>query len=311
MINALAHFFIPRQSNNHKAKLLHSSSLVLLLIAFISFQGIFQIIQHKNSNVLGYAANISVTEVQRLTNVERQNNGLPPLSDNPTLDEAALAKGKDMLAKGYWAHVAPDGTEPWLFFTNVHYGYRFAGENLARDFSNPQAAVNAWMASPSHRENILSSKYKEIGIGVVEGNLNGADTTIIVQFFGTKLEDAPKIEPVAAAKTPIPSIKPTPVNTSTPSILPTSSPAPAVAIAKAQVSPTPQALVAGSLVTPFDATKYMSLALVGVLVLVVAIDGIIINKRKIFRLSGHFPAHIAFLGMILAIVVIAKAGRII
>ena len=39
------------------------------------------------------------------------------------------------------------------------------------------------MNSPSHKENILSSKYKEIGIGVIEGNLAGVDTTIIVQFL--------------------------------------------------------------------------------------------------------------------------------
>lgn len=305
MLNLLAHYLIPRPSNNHKAKLLHSSTLFIVILAFLSFQLSLQILIPKTGKVLGYAANISGTEVERLTNIERQNNGLPPLEDNPVLDAAALAKGHDMLTKGYWAHVAPDGTQPWTFFTAVHYDYRYAGENLARDFSNPVSAVDAWMASPSHKENILSSRYKEIGIGVVEGNLNGADTTIIVQFFGTKLGDTPKIEPVVAAK-----IAPSP--TSSPSAIPVP------IIAKNSPSPTmppiqgsTQTLIASNSISPFDLTKYLSLSLISVLIIVVAIDGFLINKRKIFRIAGHYPAHIAFLGMILILVIIAKAGKII
>ncbi len=298
-METLAHLFVPRNSNNHKAKIIQSSSLVLIIFVFLIFQGVSGFIFQRSGQVLGYAANISTSEVERLTNIQRANSGLSSLTDNPVLDAAALAKGKDMLAKGYWAHVAPDGTQPWTFFVSSGYDYRFAGENLARDFSDANSAVNAWMASPTHRENMLSPNYKEIGIGVVEGNLSGADTTIIVQFFGTKLGDIIPTQPVAQT---VPSASASPVAVA--SAIP-------VAVTPAPVSGQTKALVASSQVTPFDITRYLSLAMVASLILIVAIDGFIINRRKIFRIAGHFPAHVAFLGMILVIVIIAKVGRVI
>lgn len=291
-MNTLAHFLLPRKSNNHKAKLIHSSTLIILILAFLLLQGTFGLIHPKAGQVLGYAANISNSEVERLTNEQRTDNGLPALTDNPVLDAAALAKGKDMLAKGYWAHVAPDGTQPWAFFISSGYNYRYAGENLARDFPDAASAVTGWMGSASHKENILSPNYKEIGIGVVEGNLSGVDTTIIVQFFGTKLNDTISTKPVAVAKI----TNPTP----TPIVAPIAS-----------TIPLPQPLVASSQVTPFDVTRYLSLGLVGTLIIVVAVDGFLINRRKIFRVAGHFPAHIAFFITILILVIIAKVGRII
>jgi uncharacterized protein YkwD len=113
---------------------------------------------------------------------------LPALSLNQNY-QMPLQKGRDMIDKDYWAHVAPDGTQPWKFFSQFGYKYRFAGENLARDFSNANDAVNAWMNSPTHKDNILNPKYKEIGIGITEGDLAGSDTTIIVQFFGATYSD--------------------------------------------------------------------------------------------------------------------------
>ncbi len=296
MFHTLAHLFVPRQSNNHKAKLIQSSTLAIITLLIVFSQSVFGLLQSKTGQVLGYAANISPSEVERLTNVQRASNGLAPVTDNPVLDSAAYAKGRDMLAKGYWAHVAPDGT----------HSYRYAGENLARDFSDANSAVNAWMASPTHRENMLSPNYKEIGIGVVEGNLAGSDTTIVVQFFGTKLGDTLPTQPVANATTPKPTEKP----------IQTPSPSPVAVVIQATPIPTPlpttqTAIVASSIVTPFDVTRYLSMALVGTLIVVVAVDGFLINRRKIFRVAGHFPAHFAFLGMILIIVIIAKVGRVI
>src|SRR6185295_5580408 len=103
MKNFLAHLFIPRSSNNHKAKLIHSSTLALIAFLIVIFQGVFGILVKSGGQVLGYAANISTSEVIRLTNEKRSQNGVPPLTENGTLSQAALAKGRDMLAKGYWA----------------------------------------------------------------------------------------------------------------------------------------------------------------------------------------------------------------
>ncbi len=316
MLHFLAHFLLPRHTNNHKPKFLHNSSLVIIAFLVIAIHGLGSFVYKRTGSVLGFAANISIDEVVRLTNQKRAEHGLPALTFNGTLSGAAVAKANDMLAKDYWAHIAPDGTTPWQFFKNAGFAYKFAGENLARDFSSAQAAVDAWMASASHRENLLSTKYKEIGIGVAEGDLAGQDTTLIVQFFGTRLSDSLPVAPVAAAatakpvaqamvtavakpiatpiSTPKATVAPTPV--ATPTVLPT-------VIAQA----TPQTLVAGSL----NVSKIVVSGLIIGLIIVLGVDLLLVHKLKIVRIGGRNLAHMAFLGMILAIVLIAKAGEII
>jgi hypothetical protein len=283
----LRHLFIPHESNNQKAKLLHSSSLALLAVGLIAFQLVLGFAHNAFPKVLGYAANISPSEVIRLTNIQRAANGLNPLTESSVLDAAALAKGNDMFAKGYWAHFAPDGTSPWSFFLSFGYKYSYAGENLARDFPDAALAVAAWMNSPSHRENMLNPNYRDIGIGVVEGNLAGVDTTIIVQFFGAPLSESPSV-PVAKAKEATTTATPVPIvyNEST---------------------------VGASLsfISPFTSTKNVSLLVTGVLILVLSIDLIVVRRRRIMRISGRTLAHLAFFGMILAVILILKAGQII
>jgi len=303
IIKRLVHLLLPHESNNQKAKLLHNSSLSLLILIFVGFQLLLNAIPRVAPRILGYAANISADEVIRLTNEKRIQNGLAPLKQNSTLSAAAQAKGIDMLNKNYWAHTAPDGTQPWKFFVDFGYKYRYAGENLARDFSNASSAVDAWMASPSHRSNILSSKYKEIGIGIVEGDMDGVETTIIVQFFGTPLVDTLPIAPVAQTNVSTPTPMPQPLVLATP--VPTVQPSP-TPTALTIMTPAPQKV----LISPFITTKDFSLAVVGLLILVLIIDGLITNRRRIVRIGGRTFAHLAFLGMILAIILILRAGRI-
>ncbi len=303
IIKRLVHLLLPHESNNQKAKLLHNSSLSLLILVFVGFQLLLDAIPRVAPRILGYAANISADEVINLTNEKRIQNGLAPLKQNSTLSAAAQAKGIDMLNKNYWAHTAPDGTQPWKFFVDFGYKYRYAGENLARDFSNASSAVDAWMASPSHRSNILSSKYKEIGIGIVEGDMDGVETTIIVQFFGTPLVDTLPIAPVAQTNVSTPTPMPQPLVLATP--VPTVQPSP-TPTALTIMTPAPQKV----LISPFITTKDFSLAVVGLLILVLIIDGLITNRRRIVRIGGRTFAHLAFLGMILAIILILRAGRI-
>ena len=303
LAHRIAHLFFPRESNNQKAKILHASSLTILALFLVFFQVVLNFTRKVFPRVLGFAAQISPSEVIRLTNDRRITAGLSPLSENGALSQAAQAKGADMLNKGYWAHFAPDGTSPWSFFTDFGYRYRYAGENLARDFSSPGAAVDAWMNSPTHRENILNGNYKEVGIGVVEGNLAGVETTIIVQFFGTSATGTASI-PIAKAQTsttaPKPSFVPTPVPTQvptpTPTLVPTLTPAP---------------VAASVLISPFTSTKSVSLAVVGLLLLVLSVDLIVVRRRRIMRIGGRTLAHIAYFGMILAVILILKAGQII
>ncbi len=310
----IKHYFFPHESNNQKAKLLHSSSLLLIALVLLGYQLLLYFLPKSGVKILGYAANISVDEVIRLTNEQRVSQGLSPLEYNSTLASAARAKGADMINRDYWAHVAPDGTEPWKFFKDAGYSYRFAGENLARDFSNAPSAVEAWMASPTHKENILSSKYKEIGVAVVEGDLAGADTTIIVQLFGTKYADTVPAVPVAqktsATEVPVASLEASPIAVA--ALAPSPSPT-SPALVLVETVPTQKAVPVSSpmvLVSPFTSTKSISLVVVVMLLLVSVVDGLVTSRRRIARIGGRTFAHLSFLGMILAIALILKAGKI-
>ena len=308
LLAKIRHLLLPHESNNHKAKLLHNSSLTLLIIGLLLYQGVLSFFPRFGPNILGYAANIPPDEVIRLTNEKRATAGVGPLTTNATLSAAAQAKGADMLNKDYWAHISPDGTQPWYFFTSFGYKYRYAGENLARDFSDPGSAVEAWMASPSHKENLLSGKYKEIGVAVVEGDMAGVDTTIIVQFFGTNLTDTLPETPVAQAQAQVPTPIPTSVQAVVVTITPSPTPTPAPLLVEA---PAPaQTASANILISPFNTTRGISLAVIILLLSIMVIDVFVSLRRKTFRIGGRTLAHIAFLGMILAIVIIASAGEI-
>lgn len=322
VIETLIHYFIPQTSNNQKAKLLHSSTLLFIATLLMVYQLVLYLVPKTGLKILGYASRISVEEIVRLTNEKRSSQGLTPLQFNPTLTAAAKAKGEDMLAKDYWAHTAPDGTQPWKFFTNSGYKYRYAGENLARDFSDAGSAVEAWMASPTHRDNVLSAKYMDIGIAVVEGDLAGVDTTIIVELFGTTLADSIPPSPIAQQGVSV-QAKATPVVSVTPTLLPTISPlvttaptftlqpVPTLVAALIQELPTPQPTVFPKiLISPFQTTKGISLFVVAFLMLVLVVDGLVVSRRRIARIGGRTFAHLSFLGMILAIALILKAGKI-
>ncbi|OGZ29001.1 MAG: hypothetical protein A2427_03905 [Candidatus Nealsonbacteria bacterium RIFOXYC1_FULL_40_7] len=310
----MVHLFVPRESNNHKAKILHSSSLIVIASLFVVFQGLINFLPNLKPSILGYAAQISPEEVVRLTNQKRTEAGLAPLTYNQTLAGAAYTKGRDMIDRDYWAHVAPDGTQPWKFFSDFGYRYRYAGENLARDFSSASATVDAWMNSPTHRDNILNPKYKEIGIGVTEGDLAGVDTTIVVQFLGATYVDqtpqkvavAPKVETTSLPKEMVvPDVKQDVEPSITPTVVPLRTVLPEV---QAKItSPTPNQQV---LISPFTTTRTVSLVVVGLLLVVFVIDAFFVEKRKISRIAGRTFAHVIFLIMILSIILILRAGKI-
>lgn len=323
-LDRIAHYVYPRHSNNHKAKLIHSETIFALASLLLAFQLLLRSFPAIGIRILGYASNIPPDKIIELTNQKRTANGLVPLKYNATLAVAAKAKAEHMLAHDYWAHTAPDGTEPWYFFTSVGYKYRYAGENLARDFSNPDSAMEAWMASPSHKENILSGRYSEIGVAVVEGDLAGADTTIIVQLFGSPTNTTEQV-PVAKAfnestPTPAPTKPPqliveviptnTPIPTAT--LTPTTMPSLTPTIVGHELTDSANESVGplGVLVSPFDTTRTVSLVTIIVILAIMVIDGVVVYKRKIPRLTGRTLAHLAFLATILAIALLSKSGII-
>lgn len=111
-------------------------------------------------------------EVVRLVNKMRSQNGLRPLTHDWQLSRVARYKSQDMADKGYFSHTSPTYGSPFDMMKSFGISYKAAGENIAKGQKTPEAVVNAWMNSPGHRANILSSSYTRIGVGYVKkGNI--------------------------------------------------------------------------------------------------------------------------------------------
>ena len=183
----LAHLLYPGKHNNYHPHATRTPFLILVFLFLVAFGSINSVFFSSRPKILGFATNIYTKEVIDLTNKERVKAGLEVVKESVTLDKVAQAKAEDMFVKNYWAHASPEGVMPWFFFQKEEYHYLYAGENLARDFYPSGAVVAAWMASPSHKENLLSPNYQETGVAVMNGQFDGKDTTLIVQMFGTPL----------------------------------------------------------------------------------------------------------------------------
>jgi len=138
------------------------------------------------------ASTVTKEEIIDLTNAEREANGLQPLVENETLNKAAFLKVQDMIGHNYFSHTSPQGVDPWHWFDETGYTYRYAGENLAMDFHNANSVHRAWMKSKTHKDNIISKKFEEIGVAVLSGIMDGKETQVAVQLFGTRLSSLEK-----------------------------------------------------------------------------------------------------------------------
>lgn len=150
----------------------------------------------------GALANVISSVLVDLTNADRQTQSLGGLTVNPVLEEAARLKAQDMINRGYFAHVSPDGKDSWYWFQKAGYAFSDAGENLAVDFSDSVDVEKAWMNSPSHRANILNGRYTEVGIAVADGMYRGKPTTFVVQMFGTPASGGEFQKPIVAEHVP-------------------------------------------------------------------------------------------------------------
>ncbi|WP_242048849.1 CAP domain-containing protein [Planktothrix sp. FACHB-1365] len=110
-------------------------------------------------------ANSFEQRVFELTNQERLNAGLLPLTYNYQLEAAAETHSQNMALQDFYAHNGVDGTTPWDRITATGYNFSWAAENIYASPTTPEAAVEGWMNSPLHRANILDPNLTEIGVG--------------------------------------------------------------------------------------------------------------------------------------------------
>jgi len=303
---------IPHHKNDHRPLLLRSSGLFAFLIALLISQAAANYSSH-TGKVLGFATNISAAEVINLTNKERVAAGLAPLKENSALDKAASLKANDMFSKDYWAHFAPDGTSPWYFFSLVGYQYSWAGENLARDFATSGGVVSAWMASSGHRANILNQNFTEIGLAVVNGNLQGEDTTLVVQLFA---------KPVALAASPQENVTSTP---SQPAKLeeslnvPASSAESSKSVGKSSAQEKQVESLPGSskgtvsfqsLFENTTSSQKVTLALLLFVATLFVIDSVIVFRRRHLRVGSHSFAHAAMILLLIIAILLYGQGAV-
>lgn len=123
-------------------------------------------------------------EVLARTNQERVARGLSPLEWDNLAAQVARAHALDMLRRGYFAHVNPEGESPADRLHKAGGVEVEVGENLAfyenyPDSRIPAEAVRGWMNSPHHRDNLLKPSYTHLGVGLVrQGN-----RVMVVQNF--------------------------------------------------------------------------------------------------------------------------------
>ncbi len=308
----LHHLLIPRESNNHRPKLLHHDTLFFVIALFVFVGGILGTIHNNYPQVLGISSDISTQDLLTITNQKRQENGQKPLKMDSELTQAAQAKGENMFAKNYWAHIAPDGTTPWYFIKNAGYEYFYAGENLARGFTTAQAVVDAWMASPTHRENMLSPNYDDVGFSVQTGTLTGSDTILVVEEFGrryggtTATVQTPQTSPTPIQSSPTPAVIAVVTLVPSPTVVPST---PTPQIQKPQ-QPAVASVVNNPLVDSKSLKKNIAFGVLFLFIAVLIVDALIIERKKIARVVAHNLDHIIFLGIILAVIIIIGGGLI-
>lgn len=289
---ALHNWFLPHKETHKKAHLISWEALLFYILIFILLQVGFSLINFAKPGLLGISANIDQKKIIELTNKEREKLGLTDVRENEALDKAAALKAQNMFSENYWAHFSPSGKTPWDFILGSGYKFTFAGENLAKNFYSSNEVVNAWMASPTHRDNLLNNKYQDIGVAVVDGILNGQKTTLIVQEFGTTQ--------VIANNNPAVSAGGKDIN-----------------VPKNEYNNEPQLVAAAQtpklakpVIDPYQLYKTMGVSLVTIIGVLLLIDMLVLIRRGVFRLSSHNLAHMVLLSVTTASLITGSPGAV-
>lgn len=325
LLRVIKHLFHPQRSNNHRPQFLHPKPVLflsLIAIGFYQLVGLLSTVHPVSGSILGYASNITVAQVVEFTNSQRAASGLGALTYNNQLGQAAIAKAQNMFSEGYWAHTSPTGTEPWDFIKSTGYRYKIAGENLARDFDSTGPMVHAWMNSPTHRANIMNPRYEEIGIAVVDGLLNGVETTLVVQMFGAPETQVAVRQPSVTVPAVV-TATPVPINQEEPQVAATSESIEQSGLERegeTQVeqldttevlsgSVIPQgSLSNGILFSPQHVLKAFFLSIILILLTVLVYDAIVAGHKDSVRLVGKNVAHIMLFVSVLYLIIALKGG---
>ena len=129
-------------------------------------------------------------EMLARVNAARRSAGLPPLRRSPDLDRAAQEHARDLLARGYYEHVSPEGSTPLSRASAAGYTADLIAENLHQLTAPVEAVLDDWLRSPGHRRNLLDPGASDLGVGLAIGPGYGLDPggyrVVWVQSFGRR-----------------------------------------------------------------------------------------------------------------------------
>jgi uncharacterized protein YkwD len=133
----------------------------------------------------------------REINAVRADHGLRPLSTSDELAASASQHTREMGSDGYFHHESRDASPFWKriqhWYVSSGWSFWSVGENLfwSRRGLTAPIAISAWMASPTHRANLLSRTWREVGISALRfdaapGTFGGRPVSIVTADFGIR-----------------------------------------------------------------------------------------------------------------------------
>ena len=157
-------------------RLLFPCALAVLALTLVAAPNAMAVCASASATPAEVAKRTVVRSTLCTLNAERARHGLPRLRLNKKLSAAARRHARDMVRRDYFAH---DSLSGGTFVDRIRQsgylkgaGSWSVGENLAwgsNDRAAPRAITSMWMDSPGHRANILSSSFREVGIGFALG----------------------------------------------------------------------------------------------------------------------------------------------
>lgn len=157
-------------------------------ISFITYQTAVLGQKEQNNVVSAMKTKIELEDVNlsdeeqralELINEYRNKNGLEDLKPFSELQKVAKLKAEDLVNNNYFSHTSPILGTPFEMLKANEVSYKIAGENLAGN-TTPERAVESWINSTSHRENILEERFEYTGICAIESPVYGK---VYVQLF--------------------------------------------------------------------------------------------------------------------------------
>ena len=121
-------YLFPHKGNKYKPHIFRTASLTVIVVGLVILQGAYLVQTSLLFPKTNFLAAVLPAALVSLTNTDRASENLAPVTEDPTLDQAAQNVANDMASKGYFAHVSPSGQSPWYWLQQIGYNYQFAAK---------------------------------------------------------------------------------------------------------------------------------------------------------------------------------------